>query len=482
MGERTWFLLVILVVAIGLLVTLINSRLRLHPFVALLVVSLATGLAAGEPAGQIAKSMETGAGDILGNVGVTLALGTMLGRLLADSGATDRIAAAVVERSTPRTLPWLMTLAAFIIGIPMFFEVGLIVLLPLVFSVAERLRLSGGAGKASSYTLLATPTIAALATLHGMVPPHPGPLIAVSGLHADLGKTILVGLVCAVPTVILAGPVFGRWLSTRLSIEPDRALVDQFTHRGAIDERDGERDLAGAGVPARETGSGGGPCRAVPTRTAVVSILVPVALMLLRTLTEIVLPDGNGFRAATVLLGEPVIAMLAGFLFALFALALLRGRDGESVRRSLADSLKPVVGILLIIGGGGAFNEVLQDSGISDAVGSAAGGLSISVLVLGWLLALLLSASTGSATVGIVASTGIVAPLLHNGGGWYTSMVVVAIGAGSIGLNYVNHAGFWLVKESFGMSMGQATKLHTTVQTLVSVLGLLMLLVLNLFV
>ncbi|WP_329065883.1 GntP family permease [Amycolatopsis sp. NBC_01480] len=480
MGEHTWFLLVLLVAAIGLLVTLINSRLRLHPFVALLVVSLVAGLAAGEPAGSVAKSMETGAGDILGNVGVTLALGTMLGRLLADSGATDRIAATVVARSTPRTLPWLMTLAAFIIGIPMFFEVGLIVLLPLVFSVAERLRLSGAA-KTSSYTLLATPTIAALATLHGMVPPHPGPLIAVSGLHADLGKTILVGLVCAVPTVILAGPVFGRWLSARLSIEPDRALVDQFTHRGALEERDGGRDLAGAGVPAREAGTGTRR-RAVPTRTAVVAILVPVALMLLRTLAEIVLPNGNGVRSAAVLLGEPVIAMLAGFLFALFALALLRGRDGESVRRSLADSLKPVVGILLIIGGGGAFNEVLQDSGISDAVGSAAAGLSISVLVLGWLLALILSASTGSATVGIVSSTGIVAPLLTAGGSWYTSMVVVAIGAGSIGLNYVNHAGFWLVKESFGMSMGQATKLHTTVQTLVSVLGLVMLLVLNLFV
>ncbi|GAA3552366.1 GntP family permease [Amycolatopsis ultiminotia] len=481
MTGHTWFLLVVLVAAIALLVTLINSRLRLHPFVALLVVALAAGLVAGEPVTKLAKSIETGAGDILGNVGVTLALGTMLGRLLADSGATDRIATAVVERSTPRTLPWLITLAAFIIGIPMFFEVGLIVLLPLVFSVAERLK-RAGAATTSSYTLLATPTIAALATLHGMVPPHPGPLIAVSGLHADLGKTILIGFVCAIPTVILAGPVFGRWLAARLSVQPEQALVDQFTQRGRIEDRADAGGMAGAGVPAR---GGDGPGRArtaVPTGTAIVSILVPVVLMLLRTLAEIVLPDGNGVRSAATLLGEPVIAMLAGFLFALFALALVRGRAGESVRRSLSDSLKPVVGILLIIGGGGAFNEVLQDSGISDAVGSAAGSLRISVLVLGWLLALLLSASTGSATVGIVSSTGIVAPLLVHGDSWYTAMVVVAIGAGSIGLNYVNHAGFWLVKESFGMSMGQATKLHTTVQTLVSVLGLAVLGVLSIFV
>ncbi|MBB4686724.1 GntP family permease [Amycolatopsis jiangsuensis] len=479
MTGHTWFLLVVLVVAIALLVTLINSRLRLHPFVALLVVALAAGLVAGEPVTKLAKSIETGAGDILGNVGVTLALGTMLGRLLADSGATDRIATAVVERSTPRTLPWLMALAAFIIGIPMFFEVGLIVLLPLVFSVAERLK-RAGAATTSSYTLLATPTIAALATLHGMVPPHPGPLIAVSGLHADLGKTILVGFVCAVPTVILAGPVFGRWLAARLSVQPEQALVHQFTRRGRVDDQSG--GMAGAGVPARG-GEGAGRVRgAVPTGAAIVSILVPVVLMLLRTLAEIVLPEGNGVRSAATLLGEPVIAMLAGFLFALFALALLRGRPGEAVRRSLSDSLKPVVGILLIIGGGGAFNEVLQDSGISDAVGSAAGSLRISVLLLGWLLALLLSASTGSATVGIVSSTGIVAPLLAHGDSWYTAMVVVAIGAGSIGLNYVNHAGFWLVKESFGMSMGQATKLHTTVQTLVSVLGLAVLGVLSIFV
>ncbi|WP_116198648.1 GntP family permease [Amycolatopsis circi] len=478
MSGHTWFLLGVLVAAVALLVTLINSRLRLHPFVALLVVSLIAGLAAGEPLTKIAKSIETGAGDILGNVGVTLALGTMLGRLLADSGATDRIATAVVERSTPRTLPWLMALAAFVIGIPMFFEVGLIVLLPLVFSVAERLRQTGAAG-ASSYTLLATPTIAALATLHGMVPPHPGPLTAVSGLHADLGKTIVVGFACAVPTVILAGPVFGRWLSARLSIQPDQALVAQFTHGAG--GADAGRAMAGAGVPAG-AGEPETARSAVPTGTAIVSILVPVALMLLRTLAEIALPDKNPVRSVAVLLGEPVIAMLAGFLFALFALALLRGRPGEVVRRSVSDSLKPVVGILLIIGGGGAFNEVLQDSGISHAVGSAAGRLKISVLVLAWLLALLLSASTGSATVGIVSSTGIVAPLLAHSGSWYTAMVVVAIGAGSIGLNYVNHAGFWLVKESFGMTMGQATKLHTTVQTLVSVLGLAALGILSIFV
>ncbi|GAB3960183.1 gluconate:H+ symporter [Actinoallomurus acanthiterrae] len=468
MATSTPGLIAVLIVSVALLVVLINSRLRLNPFIALLVVSIGVGLAGGEPVAKIADSIEKGAGDVLGNVGITLALGAMLGRLLADSSATEVIAAAVVRRSTPRSVPWLMSAAAFVIGIPMFFEVGLIVLLPLVFSVADRMRRQGHA-RYSPYTMLVIPTIAVLATLHGMVPPHPGPLAAVAGLHADLGKTILLGLVCAVPTVILAGPVFATWMAPRIDVYPDQALVDQFVRRRAEDD------------PAVRGDDSGTARRPVPIAWAVTCILVPVALMLLRTIAEIALPDGSQLRSATLLVGAPVIAMLIGFLVALLALGLAQGRSGEAVRQSVTESLKAVVGILLIIGGGGAFNQVLEDTGISHAIASAAGGAHISVVLLGWLLALLLSASTGSATVGIVSSTGIVAPLVTASGSWHTSLVVIAIGAGSIGLNYVNHAGFWLVKESFGMDMGKATKVHTTTQTLVSIMGLGMTLLLSAF-
>ncbi|MCB5910034.1 GntP family permease [Streptomyces pinistramenti] len=475
MATSTPGLIAVLVGSVALLVVLINSRLRLHPFIALLVVAIGAGLVAGEPVATIAKSVETGAGGILGNVGITLALGAMLGRLLADSSATDVIAGAVVRRSTPRTLPWLMTAAAFVIGIPMFFEVGLILLLPLVFSVAERMRQLGHT-RHSPYTMLVIPTIAALATLHGMVPPHPGPLTAVAGLHADLGKTIVLGLVCAVPTVILAGPVFATWMAPRIDVRPEPAMVEQFVRQRA---ENGRPTPTGGGAP-----SGDGPGaerRPVPVGWAVTCILIPVALMLVRTIAEIALPEGSQLLHMALLVGEPTIAMLIGFLVALLALALLRGRPGETVRWSITESVKAVVGILLIIGAGGSFNQVLEDSGISHAIASAAGGAQVNVIVLAWLLALLLSASTGSATVGIVSSTGIVAPLVTAAGTWHTSLVVLAIGAGSIGLNYVNHAGFWLVKESFGMSMGQATKIHTTTQTLVSLLGLGMTLLLSVF-
>lgn len=461
MTTHTWGLLAILVLSIVALIALINTRLRLHPFLALTLVSLGAAVAAGEPAEKIAESLETGAGSILGDVGVTLAFGAMLGRLLSDSGATDRIARLIVDRAGRRSLPWYMAGAAFVIGIPMFFEVGLIVLLPLIFSVAQRLRSDHGV-KGSPYVALAAPAIAALCTLHGMVPPHPGPLIGVNGLHANLGLTIGVGLVCAIPTVILAGPVYGRWIAPRLDVRPDSTLVAQFT---GADEDTAE--------PRRTR-------RTVPTGWAVAAVLVPVVLMLLNTVADLAPALPAGLRHTLALTGSPVVAMFFGLLFALFVVALPSGVGGEAIRDSLGESLRSVAGILLIIAGGGAFNQVLEDSGIGKAVESAASGAHLNVLVLGWLLALLLSFSTGSATVGIVAATGVLAPMAATESSLATSLLVVAIGAGSVGLNYVNHAGFWLVKESFGMTLGQATKSHTVIQTLVSVCGLLMTLLLSL--
>lgn len=456
MTAHSWALLAILAAAIALLIVLINSRLRFHPFIALMVVSIGTALAAGLSTEEIAESVEKGAGGILGDVGVTLAFGAMLGRLLSASGATDRVARAIVDRAGERALPWYLAGAAFLLGIPMFFEIGLIVLLPLIFSVARRLE-QAGRGRGSPYVYLATPAIAALATLHGMTPPHPGPLVALEGLNADLGTTIAIGLVCAVPTVVLAGPVYGRWIAPRLDVRPDAELTAQFTG-----------------------GDGAEPARRVHLGWAVSAVLVPVVLMLLRTVAEVVPAAGSPLRHVLTFTGEPVIAMFAGFLFALFALGYRSGMPAERIRGALGESIKSIAGILLIIAGGGAFNQVLEDSGIGEAIAAAASGAQLNLLVLGWLVALVLSFSTGSATVGIVSATGILAPLAAGGSSVHTALLVVAIGSGSIGLNYVNHAGFWLVKESFGMTLGQATRSHTAIQTIVSVCGLGMTLLLSL--
>ncbi|MGW1622207.1 GntP family permease [Streptomyces sp. NPDC002172] len=489
MTPHAWSLLLILTVAIGTLIILINSRLRIHPFVALIVVTVGTGLAAGEPVDKLTASIEDGAGGTLGDVGITLALGAMLGRLLSDSGATDAIAHAIVDRSSTRRLPWLVAGAAFVIGVPMFFEVGLIVLLPLIFSVARRLEVQGGT-KGSPYVLLGVPAIAALSALHGMLPPHPGPLTAMTGLHADLGLTLLVGVICAIPTVVLAGPVYARWIAPRLAgVRPDAALVAQFTGNGQQQPTSAPVPDGQSTHPATEPSAGPGaqrrtdtgPRSHVSTGLAVSAVLVPVVLMLLRTLAETTLDASSQLRSALAFVGEPLIAMLAGFLVALGVTVISGNSQGEETRRSLTGSLQSIASILLIIGGGGAFKQVLQDSGIGDAIASAAEGAHMDLIVLGWLIALLLSLTTGSATVGIVSATGIVAPLVGTGGGLEASLLVVAIGSGSLGLNYVNHAGFWLVKESFGMDLTQAAKTQTVVQTLVSVLGLVMALLLSAF-
>lgn len=479
MTAHTWMLLLTLAAAIAVLIVLINSRLRFHPFVALMLVSIAVALVAGESTGQIAESVEKGAGGILGDVGITLAFGAMLGRLLANSGATDRIARVIVDRAGERSLPWYMAAASFVIGIPMFFEIGLIVLLPLIFSVAQRLRHSHKI-KGSPYVYLATPAIAALCTLHGMVPPHPGPLIGVEGLDADLGTTVLVGLICAVPTVVISGPLYGRWIAPRLAVYPDDELVAQFTGSGPAASEPGTTGQPEAGdTPGTEPETAP---KGVPVGWALMALMVPVVLMLLRTVGELALGESSATRHILDFLGEPVIAMFAGFLFALFILGRRSGMSSDRVKETLTDSIKSIASILLIMAGGGAFKQVLEDSGIGDAIQTAASGAHLNLILLGWLLALVLSFSTGSATVGIVAATGILAPMVGSGGGVESSLLVVAIGAGSIGLNYVNHAGFWLVKESFGMTLGQATKSHTMIQTLVSVCGLLMTLLISLFV
>lgn len=476
MTDSPVYLIVLLFAAIGLLILLINSRVKLHPFLALLVVALLTALAAGESPADIPKTLITGAGDVLGNTGVVVALGAMLGRLLADSGAVRSIATLVIDHSSPKAAPWIMTAVAFVVGIPMFFEVGLVVLMPVIYAVALQLEKREGHPK-TWYLRILIPAIAALSCLHGMVPPHPGPLIAVNGLHADVGLTIALGLLCAVPTVIIAGPLYARFIAPRITLQPSPELIEQFT---------GERPEGAQSTPqtavARGSSSPAGvsaPAPSIPTWLSFVCVLVPVVLMLSNTVTSLVAPH-SGLHTATTLVGTPVVAMLVSVLFAAVALGRAARMSGQRIRDSFGSSLKTVAGVVLIIAGGGAFNEALQDSGIGDAIASATATLHINLIVLGWLVGILLSFATGSATVGIVSATSIVAPLIGDQSAPYVALIVIAIGSGSIGLNWVNHAGFWFVKESFGMTLGQATRTHMVVQTIVSVCGLIFALLLSL--
>ncbi|MEH7118418.1 gluconate:H+ symporter [Neobacillus vireti] len=466
-------LLIVAVCSVLLLIFLIVSKLRMHPLLALLITSICVGAAAGLDTTAIVDSIEEGAGKTLGGVGLQVALGAMLGKILADSGASDQIASAILKRSNNRTLPWLMGASAFLIGIPMFFEIGLIMLLPLIFSVATKIEKQGKI-KGSAFVMIGVPVIAALATMHGMVPPHPGPLVAITEFKANLGITMVYGLICAIPAAILAGPVYGKFIAPRMTVRPEQQLLDQYTARGS---EKGEKPLDSDAAPYTAAAI---EKPRVSTVTSFVVILLPMFMMLSRALAETVFKSSEIFNKITEFVGEPSIALLIGLLVGIILLGYLRGADAKKLRDSLGFSLKPIAGILLIIAGGGAFAKVLVNSHVGDAIIHLSSGFKLSAIAIGWLIAALLSVTTGSATVGIVGATGLLAPLVGSDPGINKELLVVAIGSGSLFFNYANHAGFWLVKESFSMSMGETFKTITIIQSIIGLVGLGMALLLNL--
>ena len=455
MTSHDYQLLIITVVSILLLIFLITSKLRFHPLLALLLTAIFVGFTSGLDIDKIVKSIETGAGSTLGETGVTIALGAMLGKILSDSGASDRIATAILKNATPQRLPWLMALAAFIIGIPMFFEVGLIMLLPLIFTIARKLEDSNTI-KGSAYIAIGVPVIAALCTMHGMVPPHPGPLISVNQFGANIGLTMIYGMICAIPTIIIAGPLYGKFITPRLSVKPSNDLLQQYTNDSNLTTR-----------------------QPISTTLAFSTILVPVVMMLLHAIAGVCFREQSLQYKVFEFLGSPIIAMFIGVLYALLTLGYLRGQDTQQLRDALGSSLKPIAGIMLIIAGGGAFGQVLEDSGVGTSIVHLADQFSFSALLMGWIVAALLSISTGSATVGIVGATNLLFPLIQADSSINVELLTIAIGSGSLFFNYVNHGGFWLVKESFGMSMGETFKTITIVQSIVGLCGLVMVLLLN---
>jgi GntP family gluconate:H+ symporter len=451
----------LLVIALGgviFLVALIVSRLRFHPLLALIVTSVAVGLLAGMSEDKLVKSIESGAGNTLGAVGLVVALGAMLGKILADAGVTDAIAETILRKTSTRMLPWVMSGAAFVVGIPMFFEVGLVVLLPLIFSVARKLDASSEV-RGSAYVYVGVPVIAALAAMHGMVPPHPGPLTAIAALHANVGATMLYGFIAAIPAIVLGGPLYGAFITPRLSVKPDQALIDQFATAGSRQHTASE-SVPGLGI-------------------SLLTALLPALLMLLNAIAELLFPRDAAVVRFTGFVGDSAIAMLIGVLFAAFTLVYVRGRDTGELRKSLSDSVKPIANVLLIIAGGGAFQHVLTDARVGEAIVHMSQQFSLSPLLLGWIISMLLSVSTGSATVGIVGASGLLAPLA-GAEALNVPLLALSIGCGSLFFNYANHAGFWLVKESFGMTMTEATLTISVIQSIVSVVGLVMVLLLNL--
>ena len=429
-------------IGIAVLVVLITF-FKLHPFLALILGSLTVGAIAGRNMLDVVGSFSTGVGDTVKGVGVLIALGAMFGKLLADSGGADQIVDTIVGRSSPRMLPWSMAAIGAIIGLPMFFEIGLVLLMPVIFLVAKRAE--------RSIIALGIPALAGLSAMHGFVPPHPGPLAAIQAVDADLGRTLALGILVAIPTIVVAGPLFARFAERWVPV-PAGDLYDATTEK-------------------REMRPGFG--------ATLATVLLPVVLMMGKAYSDIALDEGTGPRKTLDFIGEPFVALLISVIVAVFTLGRASGMDRDDISDVLNKSLPPIAGILLIVGAGGGFKQTLIDTGIAEVVADFVKDSGVSVLLLAWLVAVLIRVATGSATVATITAAGIMAPIAGDLGSTEVSLLVLAIGAGSVFFSHVNDAGFWLVKEFFGLSVVQTVKSWSIMETILSVTGLVVVLGLN---
>lgn len=451
-------------VGIALIVLLI-TRFKLHPFLALTIGSLVVAVIAGLPVASAVESFTKGFGSTAAGVGTLIALGAMFGKLLADSGGADQIVDTIIGRSSERSLPWAMAAVGALIGLPMFFEIGLVLLMPVIFLVARRSGLS--------LVKVGIPALAGLSAMHGLVPPHPGPLVAIDALKANLGITLALGVLIAIPTVAIAGPLFARFAARWVDVPAPADPADPTdTTSGSSDERD---------VP-----EGGG--TAVRTRTrptfavTLATVLLPVALMMGKALVDIFADKGNAVRTALDFLGTPVIALLISVLVAMFTLGRGAGMGMREVARSLEQALPPIAGILLIVAAGGGFKQTLIDTKIGDLIAEWVQGSGASVLLVAWFIAVLIRLATGSATVATVTASGIMVPLAVGLEPTSSALLVLAIGSGSVFFSHVNDAGFWLVKEYFRLDVGQTIKSWSVMETLISVSGLAFVLIADLVI
>jgi GntP family gluconate:H+ symporter len=436
-----------LIAIVGLI--LLITRFRIHPFIALTLAAGFVGLTSGMPVAKIMQSFQDGFGGVLGFVGIVLGLGTMLGKMMAESGGADQIARTLVGAFGRERVQWAMMCAAFLVGIPLFFEIGFVLLIPLVFIVARRTGVP--------LIKVGVPLLAGLSVVHGLVPPHPGPLLAIGVFGADIGKTIFYGLIVGLPTAIIAGPLFGSFIARYVPGSPSQELLDQLAHEPEAG------DLPGFTV-------------------TLATVLLPVFLMLLKTFADIVLDQHSTLRIWMDMIGHPITALLVALLLSLYTFGAARGFDAKQVLKFVDASLAPVAAIILIIGAGGGFKQMLIASGVGDAIGQLAVHARISPILLAWLVAAVIRVATGSATVATITGAGIVAPVVAMVPGVNRELLVLATGAGSLILSHVNDAGFWLVKQYFNMTVAETFKTWTTMETIISIVAIILIMILSAFV
>lgn len=403
-----------------------------HAFISLTVAGLFLAIMAGLSPEKIVTAYETGVGDVLGHLVGILALGTILGKLMSDSGAGMQISDYLVKALGYKKLPWAMMLSGFIIGIPVFFEVGIVILLPLVISIHKTTK--------TNILLIAIPLLAGLSIVHGIVPPHPGAMTAIGIYEADLGKVLLYSLIIALPTAIIAGPIFGKFISKRVIPEnpPNIIKVNNKT-----------KGLPSVGI-------------------SFLVIILPVLLMLLSIITPYLGEIPSIIKNSLIFIGSPVIALLISCFAAFYLLGFKQGMTKNVIKDLVEECILPIGSIILIIGAGGGFKEILIETGVGNTIAQMTEQLSLSPLLLAFLVAGLIRVATGSATVALTTAAGIVSPIIQHMSGVNLELLVIATGAGSLMLSHVNDAGFWMVKEYLGLNVKETFKTWTVMETLLS--------------
>ena len=436
---------ILIVLSSIILLVLLITWGKVNPFVAFLITAIAAGVCLGIPLGDITKSVQKGMGDILGSLVSIIVFGAMLGKLVAESGAAQKIATVMMKLFGQKNIQWGMVLTGFIVGIPLFYNVGFVLMIPLIFSVVYKYKLPA--------IYIGLPMLSALSVTHGFLPPHPSPAALVLQFNANMGLTMIYGISLAIPAIIIAGPLYTKTLKQIVSVP-----LQSFQ----------SADLPEENLPG--------------TLNSLLSALLPVILLSITAIYPYVFPATSaGAAAVSAFIAEPTIVMLLTLLVTTYTLGIKMGKSMVSIMNIYGSAVKDVAMILLIIAGSGALKQVLSDSGVSGDIASALQGLNYEPLFLGWLIAAIIRVCVGSATVAGLTAAGIIAPVMMQA---HTNpnLMVLSIGAGSLMFSHVNDPGFWMFKEYFNISVKETILSWSMMETLVAVVGLLGVLLVNMVI
>ncbi|NTS42638.1 gluconate transporter [Flavisolibacter sp. BT320] len=434
----------LLILLFAILMQIFLTTKKVSPFLSLLIVSILTGFLMGMEPAAVLASIEKGVGSTLGGLALVLCLGAILGKILEISGAAEQISVTLIRRFGESNIQWAVLTTGFLVGIPLYYNAGFVILVPLVFTLA---RTSG-----LPLLYIAIPMAASLSATHCFLPPHPGPVILINAFKAHTGKTLLYGLIMTIPTVIIAGPLLGRLLRNVKTVTKESLVLNEPAHGGKLP----------------------------PVTPSFLIALLPVILITLSVIASVVFPEQSIFRKVATFFGDPTIALLFSVLMAGFYFGLQRGHAMPTVMDWLAKGISGIAVILFIITAGGVLKQILIDSGSGAYIASFSSKWQMHPLVFGWVVTALLRVTVGSATVAGITAAGVVAPLV-NSGAVSPELMVLAVGAGSVFGSHINDSGFWMFKEFFGLTLKQTFASWTVMETTISILGLLMVLLINAF-